>query len=124
MNDLTRPDRTDTPAPLIEFGSGTVAAVGALGREHGFTRTLVVADAFNAARVDLLALRASVTVFGEVEPEPDIPNLREAARRGRGSASPTWSSASAVAAPWTSPSWRRSCPAAARPFTRWSGRKR
>jgi alcohol dehydrogenase class IV len=38
----------------------------------------VVADAFNAARVDVLGLRGEVVVFGEVKPEPDIPNLEKA----------------------------------------------
>jgi alcohol dehydrogenase class IV len=67
--DLTRPRR-------IEFGSGTAPAAGRWIRESGLTRVLVVADAFNAARVDLLGLAgAAVTVFDEIKPEPDIPNL-------------------------------------------------
>ena len=41
-------------------------------------RTLVVSDAFNAGRVDVLGLPGEVVVFGEVKPEPDIPNLEKA----------------------------------------------
>src|SRR3954452_22268808 len=76
MNDLTRPIDLTRPH-RIEFGSGTVPTVGRWVRENGFTRTLVVADAFNAARVDQLALPGSVTVFSEIKPEPDIPNLEK-----------------------------------------------
>ena len=34
-----------------------------------------MSDAFNAARVDVLGLPGEVVVFGDVRPEPDIPNL-------------------------------------------------
>ncbi|MDE1570438.1 iron-containing alcohol dehydrogenase [Aquabacter sediminis] len=61
--------------PRILFGSGTVASVPRWIAEKGFSRILVVADAFNAARIDLLGLQGEVTVFGEVKPEPDVPNL-------------------------------------------------
>ena len=60
---------------MLRFGGGLAPSVGAWAREQGFARILVVADAFNAARVDLLALPGTVTVFGTVKPEPDIPNL-------------------------------------------------
>src|SRR3954454_11653016 len=76
MNDLTHPIELIRPR-RIEFGSGTVPTVGRWVRENGFTRTLVIADAFNAARVDQLALEGSVTVFAEIKPEPDIPNLEK-----------------------------------------------
>jgi len=66
--DLIRPQR-------IEFGSGTAATVGAWVRDRGFTRILVVADGFNAGRVDLLGLTGTVTVFAGVKPEPDAANL-------------------------------------------------
>jgi alcohol dehydrogenase class IV len=39
------------------------------------TRILVIADSFNASRVDMLALEGKVTVFADVQPEPDIANL-------------------------------------------------
>jgi alcohol dehydrogenase class IV len=72
---LTRPIRLIHP-PRIEFGSGTVPITGRWVREQGFTRALVVADAFNARRVDQLELDGTVTVFGDVKPEPDVPNLQ------------------------------------------------
>ena len=38
----------------------------------------MVSDAFNACRVGVLGLPGEVVVFGEVKPEPDIPNLETA----------------------------------------------
>lgn len=64
--------------PEIEFGSGIAAAAGRRARAMGARRVLVVADAFNAARVQLLDLPGAVTVFGDLKPEPDIPNLEAA----------------------------------------------
>ncbi|MDR6951560.1 alcohol dehydrogenase class IV [Ancylobacter sp. 3268] len=61
--------------PRIAFGSGTLPAVQRWLDEKGYRRVLVVADAFNATRVDLLDLTGEVTVFAEVKPEPDLPNL-------------------------------------------------
>ncbi|MDC7785032.1 iron-containing alcohol dehydrogenase [Rhodoplanes sp. TEM] len=61
--------------PVIEFGAGTVARVGAWAKARGCRRPLVVADAFNVGRVELLGLDGPVAVFGDVVPEPDIPNL-------------------------------------------------
>ena len=56
MNSLLDPIEILRPE-AIEFGPGTVAAVGALGRaQRTAGAPLVVADAFNAARVDLLGL--------------------------------------------------------------------
>lgn len=72
---LTRPISLIHP-PRIEFGSGIVPITGRWVREQGFTRALVVADAFNSRRVDQLGLDGTVTVFGEVKPEPDVPNLQ------------------------------------------------
>jgi alcohol dehydrogenase class IV len=76
MNNLTTPIEIARPA-IIEFGSGLVSATGRWARARGLNRTLVVADAFNAARVDLLDLPGEVVVFGEVKPEPDLPNLEK-----------------------------------------------
>jgi alcohol dehydrogenase class IV len=67
---VVRPNR-------IEFGPGKAALVGEWAEAQGISRTLVVSDAFNARRVDLLALPGSVTVFAEVKPEPDLPNLEK-----------------------------------------------
>ena len=68
--EITRPD--------IVFGSGVSPEVGRRAEAMDVTRIFVVADAFNAARVDLLGLKGAVSVFGEVKPEPDIPNLERA----------------------------------------------
>ena len=61
--------------PLIQFGPGLVSEVGTYARARGCTRPLVVADAFNATRVELLGLPSRPAVFGTVKPEPDVPNL-------------------------------------------------
>ncbi|MBU8540976.1 iron-containing alcohol dehydrogenase [Falsiroseomonas tokyonensis] len=74
MTELLYPIDIDRPR-RIAFGAGQVATVGTWAREQGITRSLVIADAFNAARIDLLGLPGEVTVFGAVKPEPDIPNL-------------------------------------------------
>ena len=63
--------------PILRFGSGLAPTLGAWAREHSATRILVVADAFNAARIHLLDLPGEVTVFGAVRPEPDLPNLQD-----------------------------------------------
>jgi alcohol dehydrogenase class IV len=74
MTDLTTPIEILRPQ-RIEFGVGRAPFVGEWAAERGLTRILVVAGRSNAARVDLLGLKGEVTVFGEVTPEPDIPNL-------------------------------------------------
>ena len=61
--------------PVLRFGSGLAPTIGAWAKEQGLSRILVVADAFNATRIDMLQLPGTVTVFGTVRPEPDIPNL-------------------------------------------------
>jgi len=68
----------------IEFGCGTIAAVARFAKARGAQRPLVIADAFNAARVDTLSLPGKVAVFGEVKPEPDTPNLEQALQVARG----------------------------------------
>ncbi|HEX8044377.1 iron-containing alcohol dehydrogenase [Rhizobium sp.] len=60
---------------LIEFGVGTAERLGKWASEKGYGRILVISDAFNAKRVDALALRGDVTVFADVTPEPDTANL-------------------------------------------------
>ena len=77
MNTLLLPIEIVRPE-AIEFGPGALAMVGRCAEEKGIRRVLVVADAFNAARVEVLGLPGDVTVFGEVKPEPDIPNLDQA----------------------------------------------
>jgi len=63
---------------VIEFGAGTASLAGRWAAGRGFRRILVIADAFNAARVDVLGLEGEVAVFGTVKPEPDVPNLEAA----------------------------------------------
>lgn len=63
---------------VVEFGAGTAPIAGRWAAAQGFSRILVVADAFNAARIDVLELNGAVTVFGTVKPEPDVPNLEAA----------------------------------------------
>src|SRR5689334_17369688 len=77
MTSLSTPIQIIRPE-TIEFGSGTIAAVARFAKAKNAKRPLVIADAFNAARVDALALPGEVSVFGEVKPEPDIPNLEKA----------------------------------------------
>jgi alcohol dehydrogenase class IV len=77
MTELATPIEVARPA-IIEFGSGLAPAAGRWARSRGHCRVLVVSDAFNAARVALLDLPGEVTVFGEVKPEPDLPNLEKA----------------------------------------------
>ncbi|GGF51180.1 alcohol dehydrogenase [Azorhizobium oxalatiphilum] len=60
---------------VIEFGAGTARLAGLWAAEQKLSRILVIADAFNAARVEVLELKGDVTVFGNVKPEPDVPNL-------------------------------------------------
>ncbi|WP_182084040.1 iron-containing alcohol dehydrogenase [Aureimonas sp. ME7] len=74
---LAAPIEIQRPA-VIRFGSGQAATIGEWAAGRGVRRILVVADAFNAARVSALNLSGEVTVFGEVRPEPDIPNLEAA----------------------------------------------
>lgn len=63
--------------PVIEFGAGTAAKVGAWAAAHSARVVLVVADAFNVERVADLGFAADieVQVFGDVVPEPDVANL-------------------------------------------------
>ena len=77
MTDLLRPIEIDRP-PRIEFGPGLVGVIGRWAAARGITRSLVITGASNAARVALLGLPGEVVVFGEVKPEPDIPNLQAA----------------------------------------------
>jgi alcohol dehydrogenase class IV len=77
MTELSTPIEIARPA-IIEFGGGLVSAAGRWARARGYSRALVVSDAFNAARVALLDLPGEVSVFGEVKPEPDLPNLEKA----------------------------------------------
>jgi alcohol dehydrogenase class IV len=74
MTALTTPIEILRP-PRIEFGLGRAPLVGEWAAERGLRRILVISGRSNAARAGMLDLEGEVTVFGEVKPEPDIPNL-------------------------------------------------
>lgn len=76
MNGLNTPITIVRP-PVIEFGPGVVSRLAGWVKARNVKKALVVADAFNAARVDTLALGIETVVFGEVRPEPDLPNLEK-----------------------------------------------
>lgn len=67
----------------IEFGCGTITAAARFAERIGAKRPLVISDPFNARRVDSLALPGAVKVFGDVKPEPDLPNLERAVAMAR-----------------------------------------
>jgi len=71
---LATPIALQTPR-VIEFGAGVAPTAGRWAHEHRLARILVVADAFNAKRVNVLELKGEVAVFGEVTAEPDVPLL-------------------------------------------------
>ncbi len=60
--------------PVVRFGVGTLENLAGWVREKGYQTPFVIADPVNAARLELLGL-GEVAAFGEVVPEPDIPNL-------------------------------------------------
>lgn len=68
----------------IEYGPGKARTLGELVPDWARKRVLVVADAFNAARVELLGLPQANHVFSRVKPEPDLPNLEEVLDEARG----------------------------------------
>ncbi|MDI6025015.1 iron-containing alcohol dehydrogenase [Corticibacterium sp. UT-5YL-CI-8] len=76
MNALHSPISIVRP-PVVEFGAGVLFRLGPWVKARGIKKALVVADAFNAARVDQLGLEVETVVFGEVRPEPDMPNLEK-----------------------------------------------
>ncbi len=77
MTSLSRPLNLMFP-PVVECGSGTVSKAGAWARAEGRQRALVVADTFNAGRIDCLDLNGSVLVFDDVTAEPDTGTLESA----------------------------------------------
>ena len=76
MNGLSTPISIVRP-PVIEFGPGVVSRLAGWVKARNVKKALVVADAFNAARVETLGLGVETVVFGEVRPEPDLPNLEK-----------------------------------------------
>ncbi len=68
--DLVRP-------PQILFGSGVAARVGDWVSRRNLKKAFVVADTFNAERVDVLRLACETTVFASFRPEPDATDLEK-----------------------------------------------
>ncbi|MHA6689071.1 iron-containing alcohol dehydrogenase [Devosia sp. A449] len=68
----------------IEYGAGKVRRLADLVPGWANRRVLVVADAFNAGRVELLGLPAESLIFSQVRPEPDLPNLDLLVDQARG----------------------------------------
>lgn len=68
---------------ILEFGNGTITAAARFAERIGAKRPLVISDPFNARRVDALELPGAMKVFGEVKPEPDLPNLEKAVAMAR-----------------------------------------
>lgn len=74
---LLRPIVIGSPA-AIHIGPGTAAEVGRAAAARGITRALVVADPFNASRIDHLALDCRVETFADLPGEPDTRMLAAA----------------------------------------------
>lgn len=70
--------------PRIEYGSGKARSLAELVPDWRQKRVMVVADAFNATRVEMLDLPSRHHVFSRVKPEPDLPNLEQALDEARG----------------------------------------
>jgi alcohol dehydrogenase class IV len=66
--DLVRPSQ-------ILFGSGVAARVGDWVARRKLQKAFVVADTFNATRVDVLKLACETIVFDSFSPEPDAADL-------------------------------------------------
>lgn len=81
MLSLSSPIEMQRP-PVVRFGSGQVGTLAAWLAARGARRPFVVADRVNAARIGILGL-AAPAVFGEVRPEPDLPNLEAAVAAAR-----------------------------------------
>jgi alcohol dehydrogenase len=62
---------------VVRFGTGQVETLATWIAESGSQRPFVIADQVNAARVDVLSLK-DAAIFGDVKPEPDLPNLEAA----------------------------------------------
>ena len=83
MLSLTSPIEMQRP-PVLRFGSGTLATLASWVEDNGYKAPFVIADTVNATRLDLLGL-GSLACFGDVVPEPDIPNLQQAIQAAKGS---------------------------------------
>nr|WP_321464053.1 iron-containing alcohol dehydrogenase [uncultured Cohaesibacter sp.] len=82
MLTLTSPLEMQFPS-VIRFGEGTIGTLADWIAQKGYKAPFVVADAVNVARMELLGLK-NATCFGDVVPEPDIPNLNKAVEAATG----------------------------------------
>lgn len=82
MLSLSEPVEMLRPAAL-KFGCGTLGALAGWIADQGYQRSFVIADAVNAGRLDLLGL-GKAGCFGDVVPEPDLPNLMAAVAAAEG----------------------------------------
>ena len=81
MTTLQTPIEMQRPA-IVRFGAGQVETLAAWLEASGVTRPFVVADKVNAARLRILGL-GEPALFGDVKPEPDLPNLEAAVAAAR-----------------------------------------
>lgn len=70
--------------PRIEYGPGKARTLAEFVPDWATKRVMIVADAFNASRVEMLGLPEQYHVFAKVKPEPDLPNLEQALDEARG----------------------------------------
>lgn len=82
MSDFARPIRIFQPR-RFEFGNGTAAQVGEWARAEGFSRILVLTSPAVVGQVDRMGLQGKISVFANVEPEPDTENLGHALAAAR-----------------------------------------
>ncbi len=64
--------------PVLKVGRGAVSGVGAYAESCKYQRILVIADVFNAARMDVLGLKGEVNVYSKVTAEPELSDLADA----------------------------------------------
>ncbi len=74
MDSLSRPLVLMFP-PVVECGSGSVSKAGAWAETVGKRRALIVADTFNASRVDCLGLTCETVIYDDIRAEPTTENL-------------------------------------------------
>lgn len=79
---LEQPIELLQPKRLLS-GAGQAVAVAAMITESGFSRPFVIADSFNAERLECLGLDQG-TACHPVAPEPDIDGLNTALKAARG----------------------------------------
>lgn len=82
MLNLSRQIEIQRPS-VLRFGEGSLSVLVDWVSASGFKNPVVIADRFNADRLDILGL-GRVSVFGDVEPEPDEHNLVAALKAAEG----------------------------------------